>query len=143
MEKMSRVFAVSLILFAVVFAAFVGSRVDQVTIALLGGAFIGLLVAVPSTLLTVAIVLRRRDDRVDLPRPTVHAPPLPPAYWPPTNHQTQFNAQPWPLSAPPEFNLPAPRRRFYVIGETGEVRELTETAINGEVIEAGEADTRL
>jgi hypothetical protein len=47
------------------------------------------------------------------------------------------------LSAPPEFNLPAPRRRFYVIGETGEVRELTDTAINGEVIEAGEADTRL
>jgi hypothetical protein len=144
MERMSKAIAVSLVLFAIVFAAFAGSRVDQVTIALLGGALIGLLVAVPLTLLTMAIVLRRRDERVDSPQPTVHVPPVPQAHWPPPNHPAQFSAQPWPLiSAPAEFNLPPPRRRFYVIGESGEVRELTDATIDGEVVEDSRRDARL
>jgi hypothetical protein len=53
--------AVAIVFFSVVLAGFIGARVDQITIALLGGTFIGLVVAVPATALVVWIVLRQRD----------------------------------------------------------------------------------
>jgi len=147
MERISKAVAVSLVLFAVVFAAFAGSRVDQITIALLGGVFIGLLISVPSVLLTTVLILRRRDAQTDSPRPTVPAPPSALAYWPPQQPSSTYpakpNAYPWLPSALPEFSLPAPRRRFYVIGESGEVREITNPTIDGEVIDDESEGARL
>jgi len=132
MERISKAIAIGFILFAVVFAAFAGSRVDQMTIALLGGVFIGLLITVPSALLAMALILRRRDERADLSQPLTPPSPLhwapPPASGsaPPT---AQVGGRPWFPSAPPELSLPSPRRRFYVIGEAGEVRELTDPLV--------------
>ncbi len=147
MERISKAIAVGLVLSAVVFAAFAGSRVDQITIALLGGVFIGLLISVPSALLAMALILRRRDAQIDPPRPTMPTPPSAPTYWPPPPPSNAYlakpNAYPWLPGAPPEFSLPAPRRRFYVIGESGEVREITNPAIDGEVIDDESRDARL
>lgn len=136
MDKINKAAAVSLVLFSVVLAAFVGSRVDQVTIALLGGTFIGLLVAIPSVLLIVVLALRRRDDtgRDHYERPrVVHMPPAPPQYWAaPTPADPPHDARglSYPVSqirgvaAAPEYVLPATRRRFYLIGESGETQEI-------------------
>jgi len=147
MERISKAIAVSLVLFAVVFAAFAGSRVDQITIALLGGVFIGLLISVPSALLMTALVLRRRDARMDPPPPTIPATPSASIYWPPqqpsSNYPAKSSAYPWLPNALPEFSLPAPRRRFYVIGESGEVREITNPTIDGEIIDDESRDVRL
>ncbi|BCX05234.1 MAG: hypothetical protein KatS3mg053_3172 [Candidatus Roseilinea sp.] len=138
MDKLNKAAAASLVLFSVVLAAFIGSRVDQVTIALLGGTFIGLLIAIPSSLLVMVVVLRRRDDadreRYDRPRYT-HMPPNPPQYWMlPTVADARYDMRATQLSAPtpqmhssgvaPEYVLPYTRRRFYLIGESGEMREI-------------------
>lgn len=137
MDKLNKAAAASLVMFSVILAAFIGSRVDQVTIALLGGTFIGLLIAIPSALLVMMVVLRRRDDadreRYDRPRYT-HMPPSPPQYWVmPTTTDAPYNMHvTQPLSSPqvrapavtPEYALPATRRRFYLIGESGEMREI-------------------
>ncbi|MCS6847627.1 MAG: hypothetical protein RMN52_07935 [Anaerolineae bacterium] len=137
MDKLNKAAAASLVMFSVVLAAFIGSRVDQVTIALLGGTFIGLLIAIPSALLVMVVVLRRRDDadreHYDRPRYT-HMPPSPPQYWVmPTPADAPYDmrmTQPpsaTQVRAPavaPEYVLPATRRRFYLIGESGEMREI-------------------
>jgi hypothetical protein len=140
MEKtIYRAMAVSIVASSVVMAAFVGSRVDQTTIALLGGTFIGLLVAVPTTILVAFMVIRRREDNIAermqrFPPPPTHFPPSPPQYWVMPN---QMQADPRVnISYPPaqpqqlapgqaiEFSMPATRRRFYMIGESGEVQEI-------------------
>lgn len=55
--------AAGVIFFSVVLAGFVGIKVDQTTVALLGGAFIGLVVAIPTTALIMWIGLKPRNDR--------------------------------------------------------------------------------
>ncbi len=136
MDRLNKAAAAGLVMFSAVLAAFIGSRVDQVTIALLGGAFIGLLIAIPSTLLVVIVVSRQRDDtgreRYDRLRYT-HMPPSPPQYWvmptpadasydvrTPSQPASQFRVP----DAAPEYMLPTARRRFYLIGESGEVQEI-------------------
>lgn len=136
MDKLNKAAAASLVLFSVVLAAFIGSRVDQVTIALLGGTFIGLLIAIPSALLVMVVVLRRREDadreRYDRPR-YAHMPPSPPQYWvmpTPADAPYDMRAMPQPMphvrapTVASEYVLPATRRRFYLIGESGEMREI-------------------
>jgi multidrug efflux pump subunit AcrA (membrane-fusion protein) len=54
MNGVSKAAAAGIIFFSIVLAGFVGIKVDQSTIALLGGAFIGLVVAIPTT---AAIIL--------------------------------------------------------------------------------------
>jgi hypothetical protein len=136
MDRLSKAVAISLVLFSVVLAAFIGSRVDQVTIALLGGTFIGLMVAIPSVLLVMVLMTRRREeDRYDRPRYTAHMPPSPPQYWMMPHpadaasdfRVTQLPTQPSParpVIGAPEYVLPAVRRRFYLIGESGEMQEI-------------------
>jgi len=136
MDRLNKAIAISLVLFSVVLAAFVGSRVDQITIALLGGTFIGLMVAIPSVLLVMVLMTRRREeDRYDRPRYTAHMPPSPPQYWAmyhPADaagdfRTSQLPTQPSssrPAISASEYALPAVRRRFYLIGESGEMQEI-------------------
>jgi hypothetical protein len=137
MDKVNRAAAVGIILFSIVMAGFIGARVDQTTIALLGGTFLGLLVAVPATVLVVIVALRRRNDAPAEhgPRYSAPMPHSPPQYWVMPNAQYDVRAPYAPQAAPslatlqppiaaPDYLLPASRRRFYVIGEAGEVREI-------------------
>lgn len=63
MEKVVKAGGAGIVFFSIVLGAFVAPYVDQTTFALLGGTFIGLLVAVPTVLLVVLIAHRRRDER--------------------------------------------------------------------------------
>ena len=67
MDNISKAFGAGIVFFAVVMAGAVGARADQATIALLGGTFIGLLVAIPTTLLVVLIARRRNDTQGTAP----------------------------------------------------------------------------
>lgn len=85
MDRINKAAAAGVIFFAVVLAGFVGIKVDQTTIALLGGAFIGLVVAIPTTALIIVIGMRKPDDgQVKAPPANV---PSQPQFW---------NAQPQP-----------------------------------------------
>ena len=132
MDRINKAAAAGVIFFSIMLAGFVGMKVDQMTIALLGGAFVGLVVAIPTTALIMIVGLRRRDD-ISPDRTQRYHSPLPqnpPQYWvmpqqpyavrePGANyHQLQ---QP---SAAPEYMMPLSRRRFYMIGEGGEVKEI-------------------
>lgn len=142
MDKINKGAAAGIVFFSLVLAGFVGMKVDQTTIALLGGAFIGLVVAIPTTALIMLVGLRRREEPPAERQGRYHAPqaPLPqspPQYWvmpqgaqpglqpgysvrePAANYQQLQQ----PLAAP-EYLLPASRRRFYMIGEGGEVKEI-------------------
>jgi hypothetical protein len=136
MERINRAAAAGIMLFAIVMGGFVGARADQTTIALLGGTLIGLLVAVPATAVAVAVSMRRRQERVPdvTQRYSAPMPPSPPPYWamPPSVDPrlgyaplppTVPAALPQPMSAP-EYLLPATRRRFYMIGDSGQVQEI-------------------
>lgn len=134
MDKINKAAAAGVIFFSVVLAGFVGIKVDQTTIALLGGAFIGLVVAIPTTALIMLVGLRKKDDAPAERAPRYQAPqaPLPaspPQYWvmpqqpyavrePAPNYQQLQQ----PLAAP-AYLLPQ-SRRFYMIGEGGEVKEI-------------------
>lgn len=136
MEYINKAAAVSLVLFVAIFAAFLGARIDQTTIALLGGTLIGLLIGVLATLLVVVLAVRRRDEvHYDRPaRYAAHMPPSPPQYWSlpgiptPTHDARLLQAMPPSALQPgipaPDYMLPPIRRRFYMIGEDGEVREI-------------------
>lgn len=138
MDKINKAAAAGVIFFSIVLAGFVGIKVDQTTIALLGGAFIGLVVAIPTTALIMIVGLRRRDETPVDRQGRYHAPqaPLPaspPQYWvmPQGPQQAYSMREPAPnyqqLQQPlaaPEYLLPASRRRFYMIGEGGEVKEI-------------------
>lgn len=144
MERINRAAAAGIMLFAIIMGGFVGARADQTTIALLGGTLIGLLVAVPATAVAVAVSMRRRHERVpEAPqRYSAPMPPSPPAYWamPPSADprlgyaplaQPMPAALPQPISAP-EYLLPATRRRFYMIGDSGEVQEIASPQDSGD-----------
>ncbi|MFN4292814.1 MAG: hypothetical protein ACK4JD_01625 [Thermoflexales bacterium] len=148
MDRLNKVAAVSLVTFSAVLAAFVGSRVDQFTASLLFSMCVILLIVIPLMLLAFIIFFiffRQRDDagreRYDRLRHT-HMPPNPPQYWvmpTPTDAHYDVRAplQPAPyLRAPdamPEYVMPTARRRFYLIGESGEAQEIVAP------LEAGDA----
>lgn len=73
MGNINKAAVAGVIFFMVILAGFVGIKVDQTTIALLGGAFIGIIVAFVTTILIVAIA-RRPDEPVQPPQqqPTHH-----------------------------------------------------------------------
>lgn len=137
MDKIFKAFAVAIVLFALVLAVFVGARVDQFTMSMLGGAFVGLMIAVPTTMMATMLFTRTRDPRIS-DRQWHHTSPLPPSppqYWAmPQTPYTQPQPQPQQMNrVPPQltnqnlrWDMPdLPRRRFYVIGEAGQMEELT------------------
>lgn len=132
----------AVMLFVAVLASVIGSRLDQNTVLLLGGATVGLLVAAPAATLITYLALRRRDDQspaasTAAPRYSIPMPQSPPQYWvmptmqpaTPPNYMAPVQRQLPPANQqlswtqPPEFSMP-PRRKFYMIGDGGEVEEL-------------------
>jgi hypothetical protein len=137
MERLVKAVALAVILFFVVLGFVIGSRMDQTTIALLGGTTIGLLIAAPCSAIVTYLVLRNRDERgygqsrhYNQPQQT------PPQYWvvqqAPNMPQSQphYNTLPTTQYAAP-FELP-PRRKFYLIGESGDTSEIQPDADTGD-----------
>lgn len=133
----------AVMLFAGVLATVIGARLDQNTVLLLGGATLGLLVAAPAAAVITYLAVRKRDEQSfeRSPRYSTPLPQNPPQYWvmpnmqpqpvPQTNYmppQRQLPSATGQLTwtQPPEFNMP--RRKFYMIGDAGEVQELSDDA---------------
>ena len=102
MDTIGKAFGAGIVFFTIVVAGLVGSKADQTTIALLGGTFIGLLVAIPATLLVV-LIARRRDDEARQRGAHIAAPSLP-------------QQGTWPVAIP--------QRRFYRVVACGDVTEI-------------------
>jgi len=126
MERLSMFFGIAIVLFFVVLGAMVGARIDQTTIALLGGTVIGLAIAIPCTALVTYIVFKARAEssshahHSQPPQQWIMPPNYPTAQTP--THHTAVSPTSQPYSEP--FVLP-PQRRFYIIGENGEASEIT------------------
>ena len=133
MDRFIKTSAVALIIFAVVLAFVVGTRMEQATIILLSGAAGGILLCAPcAAVITFAAMKRResavRDDRIQ--RYTAPLPQEPPTYWTLPAGPYVMDARRFAAGLPagaggyadPGYSMPA-RRKFYVIGESGEVRD--------------------
>lgn len=90
MDNINKTAIAGVIFFMVILAGFVGIKVDQTTIALLGGAFIGLVVAIPTTVLILIIGLKKPDEpqarQTPAPPPVFPQQQLPPAQQVTHNH---------------------------------------------------------
>lgn len=134
MDKVFRAFAVSIVIFAVIIALVVGTRIDQNTVSVLSGALIGIITAAPFAAILTFALLRRRGDSSSTPvatsyerglRSNVPYPQNPPQYWvlpqqfTPAQQQQTMLASPakWPTAN--DAYAMRPRRRFYVIGDAG------------------------
>ncbi len=73
MDNINKGAVAGVIFFMVILAGFVGIKIDQTTVALLGGAFIGIVIAFVTTMLIVAIA-RRPDEPVQQQPPTQQQP---------------------------------------------------------------------
>ncbi|HQV28151.1 MAG TPA: hypothetical protein PLG23_08685 [Thermoflexales bacterium] len=133
MDKFIKTSAIALIIFAVVLAFVVGTRMEQATIVLLSGAAVGILLCAPcAAFITFAAMKRRegapRDER--LQRYTAPLPQEPPTYWSLPSGPFMVDARRFAPGLPAGnagyadagYAMPA-RRKFYVIGESGEVRD--------------------
>lgn len=60
MSNINKTAAAGVVFFTLILAGFVAIKVDQTTIALLGGALIGIVIAIPTTILM--IVIGRRES---------------------------------------------------------------------------------
>lgn len=130
MDKLIRGTAAAFAVFAGVFAFIVGQRIDQITMALLGGVLIGLLVTVPvfGALVYAAIKTSARNQELLPSRQHFYAPmPQPqPQFWSPASPMRtdahSFSDASSAFPAPAMFQLP-PQRKFYVIGDDGAVED--------------------
>jgi hypothetical protein len=137
MDKIVKAVAAAVVLFFIVMGFTIGTRMDQNTIALLGGTTLGLLIATPCAAIVTYLAIRNRDEHSFERNPRYNSPmpQNPPQYWvmPQQMQMPQPMQQQMPAAATyafrqptSEFMLPAVKRRFYMIGETGEVQELDE-----------------
>ncbi|MEO6061449.1 MAG: hypothetical protein ABIQ99_05875 [Thermoflexales bacterium] len=133
MDKFIKTSALALIIFAVVLAFVVGTRMEQATIILLSGAAVGILLCAPcAAFITFAAMKRRegpvRDERMQ--RYTAPLPQEPPTFWSLPSGPYMVDARRFAPGLPAGnggyadmgYSMPA-RRKFYVIGESGEVRD--------------------
>lgn len=132
MNRLLNAVAVAIVIFVTVIAFVVGSRIDQNTVSLLLGTAIGALVTAPCAVICTVVVMRGRESHGRGQDYGYPAPP--PAFY------TMPPQQPWPGAAPqgwPQVGygmqdyLPPPRRRFYVVGEDGEAREMGAGEVGG------------
>ena len=137
MERLLKTVAVAIVLFFVVLGFVIGSRMDQNTIALLGGTTIGLLIAAPCAAIVTYLAVRNRDEQgYGQSRPYTQPTQNPPQYWivqqSPNMPQAQPHYNTLPATQPIEaFTLP-PRRKFYLIGESGDTSEIQPEADTGD-----------
>ena len=133
MDKIIKTSAIALIIFAVVLAFVVGTRMEQATIILLSGAAVGILVCAPCAAFITFAAMKRRDGAVRDERMTRYTAPLPqepPTYWSLPSGPFMVDARRFAPGLPAGnggyadvgYTMPA-RRKFYVIGESGEVRD--------------------
>lgn len=115
MQKIGVYFAPGFAVFAGVFGYVVASRLDQTTIATLGGVVIGLMAGLPFAALVTVIATRQPgrhlpDQPRQLEQPAYYAQiETPPAY-----------ARPLPLP----WGAAQPARTFLMVGEDGGMREM-------------------
>ncbi len=141
MDRIVKASAFGVILCGVVFGFVVGSRIDQSTITLLSGTLVGVLVATPCVAVITWLAARRRDDdwraRERYMRQSAPLPPEPPQYWVVQGQPVAADGRAARLSTPMGWPgqygdaagfMPRPRRKFYVIGENGEPREVTDAS---------------
>jgi len=155
MDRLMKASAFGVILCGIVFGFVVGSRIDQSTITLLSGTLVGVLVATPCVAVITWLTARRRDDsrRDDWRaherylRQTAPLPPEPPQYWVVQGQPVAADGRTARLSAPMGWPghygdaadyMPRPRRKFYVIGENGEPREVADPS--GPALSPGQYD---
>lgn len=136
MGKLMKAVAAAVILFFIVLGLVIGSRMDQTTIALLGGTMIGLLIATPSAAIVTYLAIRNRDEHSNRPIHSYQQQPQPPQYWvvPQSQHlpapTPHYNALPS-NQYPAPFELPS-RRKFYLIGDNGDATEITSDMDTGQ-----------
>lgn len=135
MDKLIKSLAFGIVVCGIAFGFVAGSRIDQSTITLLSGTLVGIAVASPCVAIITWLAIRRKDDaqerewrmRERTMRQGAPLPPEPPQYW---VVQAPPPAQNGRLIAPYGYDqtamVPRPRRRFYVIGENGEPREVAD-----------------
>ena len=76
MERINKAAAVGVVLFSLILAGFVGMKVDQSTVGVLGGVFIGIAVAIPTTILLLYIGLFKvGGEAEELHTPAEQPPP--------------------------------------------------------------------
>jgi hypothetical protein len=137
MERIIRASAVAVVLFAIIFAVVVATRIDQNTVSLLAGTTLGVAFTTPCVALIVWLALRRRDEPRTYEmrqRGMPYLSPEPPQYWimptaqPPHDARlSASNGQPagyLPYTEPPMLTA---RRRFVVIGDGGDVTEVRDS----------------
>lgn len=116
MQTLNRAAGIAIVLFFTGLGLMIGSRIEQVTIALLGGVLIALLVVIPATALVVILIQRDRS--------TNYAPHqvTPPAYYAPQPHYVappQVAKACLPTQQPAAYDEPftiSKGRRVHVIG---------------------------
>lgn len=92
--------AACIIVLGVMMAVFIGVKIDQTTIALLSGAFIGLIVAIPTTALILIIGLKPSDKN------QVQTPPATPETHTHYHNHTVFYVQvPRPIDSYTPFQI--------------------------------------
>ena len=150
MEIFIRSLAIAIVLFFVVLGMVIGSRMDQTTIALLGGTVVGLLIATPCAVIVTYLAVRNRNE-LSAPCTRQFTQPVlpanPPQYWvvpqtmlapahiSPQSSTGVASALQQPVA--PAFELP-PRRKFYLIGATGVPSEIEpDDATDADVVQGG------
>jgi len=141
MEKITRALAFGLLIAMVSFGIISATRVDASTIALLSGTAIGVLVAGPCAAAITWLAVRRREDTVQRERYNRNSAPMPsepPQYWVVPGERVVLDARngrlqpgtpaPWSGMGTTDAYLPRPRRRFFMIGESGDQQELRDPA---------------
>lgn len=124
MDKLIKALAIAIILFFVILAVVIGTRIDQYTIALLAGATLGLIIAAPGAALITYLAIRLGREETRRPDMGSHyGMPMPPPGWFGYPARQPHAYRPAMDAAAESFALP-PRRRFYLIGEAGQATEI-------------------
>lgn len=112
---------------AVALAVVVGQRMSTEAMAVVIGVVVGVVAGVPTSLIVLAVVRARREERTPAVRPDFAAPPAPQVYivQPPTTSLPAGQPSAWlpgaigGQPAMPSVDYPAlrPARRFRVVGD--------------------------
>lgn len=120
MSRLFRSLGFAFLVFCVVLASYIGTRLDEASVHLIAGAVIGVLVAVPLSICIVILSMRYRSHQSHT-TPTYVPPPISPQYF----VLPQLSVTPSPVTqgvrrpALAEPHHLQPKRHFYFVGEDG------------------------